>query len=79
MERYKLIKQFVDFIFAIVIFVVAFLIGQTVGKVKTESKYKSDYMSLSLKHDSIEVRIDSLKKTYKEIKASPCYKKYYNK
>lgn len=75
MNRHKLIQQFVDFIFLLMIAGLFYYIGNKVGTITTESKYKSKYMELSLRHDSIEVRTDSLKKTYKEIKASPCFKK----
>ena len=75
MDRHKLIRQFVDFIFGLILAVVAFYIGKTVGTITTESKYKSKYMELSLEQDTIQLRMDTLKKTYKEIKASPCFKK----
>ena len=75
MERNKLMKQFVDFIFTIMVAVLFYYIGNKVGTITTESKYKSDYMKLSLEVDSTIYRVDTLAATYKRIQASPCFMK----
>lgn len=41
MERHKLIKQFVDFLFFIVVAGLFFWIGKTIGIAQTEVKYEA--------------------------------------